>query len=354
MARGRMVSTTIATDKALNSLSLEAELLYLKAVPHLDRDGLIVGDDDLLIAKIAPRRQRELFDLMEPAICEWIEAGLVLRYDSKDSQVLYFQGFAKNNKIRYDQEGPSNFPPPPGFTRTESGLEPDGTQEKNDVRTLQERGKNVPATFPKPLNEREGKLKVKAMEEKNDDDEGAGAPVDADTAKAFTAFQNDIHLVASPYQAQEMSDVIDRLKARNVLDWWHMAVRIACDNNARKWSYVKAVLENALADGRAPGTNKPRTNGQAQRTKSYDNLAQGYSTPAGYEDVVNVDARTVAAPDPWRDLLAEADALAPMVRQTPQVKERTLKQLARKLDGMLAALPVPYDAAVVALGERLA
>lgn len=187
-----------------------------------------------------------------------------------------------------------------------------------------------------------------------DDDEGAGAPVDADTAKAFTAFQNDIHLIASPIQAQEMTDVIDRLKARNALDWWPMALKIACDNNARKWSYVKAVLENALADGRAPGTNKPRTNGQAQRTKSYDNLAQCYSVPAGYEDVVNVDARTVAAPDPWRDLLAEADALAPMVRETPQVKERTLKQLTRKLDGILAALPLPYDAALAALGERLA
>ena len=66
------------------------------------------------------------------------------------------------------------------------------------------------------------------------------------------------------------------------------------------------------------------------------------------------DARTITAPDPWRDLLAEADALAPMVRQTPQVKERTLRQLTRKLDGMLAALPVPYDAALATLGERLA
>lgn len=192
----------------------------------------------------------------------------------------------------------------------------------------------------------------KEAEKKNDDDDAA-APVDADVAAAFTAFQNDIHLVASQYQAQEMTDVIDRLKARNALDWWHMALKIACDNNARKWSYVKAVLENALADGRAPGTNKPRTNGHgASHTRA--DTRDGYNVPAGYEDVVNTDARTVTAPDPWRDLLAEADALAPMVRSTPQVKERTLKQLTRKLDGMLAALPLPYDAALATLGERLA
>lgn len=187
---------------------------------------------------------------------------------------------------------------------------------------------------------------------KEDDDEGAGAPVDADTAKALTAFQNDIHLIASPIQAQEMTDVIDRLRARNALDWWHMAVKIACDNNARKWSYVKAVLENALRDGRAPGTNKPRTNGNSSHTRA--DTRDGYNVPAGYEGLVNNDVRTVSAPDPWRDLLAEADALAVMVRETPQVKERTLRQLTRKLDGMLAALPVPYDAALAELGERLA
>jgi DnaD/phage-associated family protein len=193
----------------------------------------------------------------------------------------------------------------------------------------------------------------KEAEKKTNDDDDAPAPVDAATAKAFTAFQNDIHLIASPIQAEEMTDVLDRLKARNALDWWHMAVKIACDNNARKWSYVKAVLENALRDGRAPGTHKPRQNGHGASHPRAD-TRDGYRVPEGYEDVVNTDVRTVSAPDPWRDLLAEADALAVMVRETPQVKERTMKQLTRKLDGIMAALPVPYDAALAELGERLA
>lgn len=97
-----------------------------------------------------------------------------------------------------------------------------------------------------------------------------------------------------------------------------------------------------------------RSNGNNGSSHTRADTRDGYNIPAGYEGLVNTDARTVTAPDPWRDLLAEADALAPMVRQTPQVKERTLKQLARKLDGMLAALPVPYDAALATLGERLA
>ncbi len=123
MARGRMLATTIATDKALNSISTEAELLYLKTVPHLDRDGLIVGDNDLLFAKIAPRRP-SLIDHIESAVCEWVEAGLVTRYEWKDGQALYFHGFRKNNRITYSREAPSTYPPPPGYVRTDAGLMP--------------------------------------------------------------------------------------------------------------------------------------------------------------------------------------------------------------------------------------
>jgi len=188
----------------------------------------------------------------------------------------------------------------------------------------------------------------------NDDDEGAVAPLDVDLAAAVKRFENDIHLIANPYQAQEMTELFDQLKARNVLTWWDGAIKIACRNNARSWAYVKTVLENALRDGCAPGANKPRqrgNNGNSGHTRA--DTRDGYNVPTGYEGLVNTDALTVDAPDPWRDLLAEADALAPMVRQTPQVKERTLKQLARKLDGILAALPVPYDAALATLGEHL-
>ena len=40
MAQGRFISRTIAIDPKLALLSETAELLYLKTIPHLDRDGL--------------------------------------------------------------------------------------------------------------------------------------------------------------------------------------------------------------------------------------------------------------------------------------------------------------------------
>src|SRR5690606_32816074 len=88
-------------------------LVYLMTVPHLDRDGLIDGDPDVLWGKVCPKR-RQFLDGMAGFIQEWAKAGLVLMYDSDDGPVLWFKGFAKNQQgMRYEREAQSKFPPPP-------------------------------------------------------------------------------------------------------------------------------------------------------------------------------------------------------------------------------------------------
>lgn len=118
MAKGRMVSQSVATDKRLNELSIEAEYLFLKTIPHLDRDGLITGEAFMLLAKVCPRRQ-DLIPRMGELIQEWIDAELVLQYETDEGDALYFYGFTKNQTgLRYDREAPSMYAPPPGFERT--------------------------------------------------------------------------------------------------------------------------------------------------------------------------------------------------------------------------------------------
>lgn len=113
MARGRFISESVAKDARLNSLSVEAQLVYLMTVPHLDRDGLIEGDPDVLWGTVCPKR-RQFLDRMAEFIQEWAKAGLVLMYDTEDGPVLWFKGFAKNQTgMRYDREAPSKFSPPP-------------------------------------------------------------------------------------------------------------------------------------------------------------------------------------------------------------------------------------------------
>lgn len=124
MARGRMISTSIAGDIALNELSLEAHLAYLMAIPHLDRDGLLPGHPKLVRGRICPLRD-ELGVKIADIIQEWIAARLVISYNSDNGPVLFFTGFQKNQNLGtalYGREPKSIFPPPPGYSRNESGL----------------------------------------------------------------------------------------------------------------------------------------------------------------------------------------------------------------------------------------
>jgi len=124
MARGRMLNATIATDNRLARLSLEAEYLYLKSIPHLDRDGLILGDATVLWARVCPRRI-ELMPDIDALVQEWQALDLVIAYSSSEGQILYFPTFTQNQAgLRYDREPASTLPVPPHYIRTPTGLAP--------------------------------------------------------------------------------------------------------------------------------------------------------------------------------------------------------------------------------------
>lgn len=178
MARGRMINTTVAVDRRLNTLSLESHLLYMMTVPHLDRDGLIAGDVDLLTSTAIPRR-RELHDRAEELIQEWLTCGLVLAYETDDTRVLFFQGFRKNNKIQYNKEGASQFPPPPGYHRTDDGLEEDAPAP-NSRPTLELVQSNAGVTPELPT------VKVKGREEEEKVNESSD-PIQRAIVNAYDA-----------------------------------------------------------------------------------------------------------------------------------------------------------------------
>ena len=125
MARGRIVSKTVADDAALNRLSLEAEWLFLRTIPHLDRDGLIDGRPALLWATVAPLRVT-VMDRTPALIDEWVQQGLVLRYEGTDGPILFFRGFRRHQaNMPYGNELASRYPPPPGWHRSKVGMVPD-------------------------------------------------------------------------------------------------------------------------------------------------------------------------------------------------------------------------------------
>ncbi len=175
MARGRMLNATVATDKRLAGLSLESELLFLKALPHLDRDGLILGDASILWAQICPRRP-ELLPMTEAAVVEWIDAGLVVAYETDNGRALWFPNFTKNQAgFRYDREPPSTIDCPPGCIRTADGIVPDGLAhscDKHPEACRQTSGKH-PANIP--LKRREVKENKKRIGKEEKEITGASA-----------------------------------------------------------------------------------------------------------------------------------------------------------------------------------
>lgn len=137
-----MLNTSIARDGRLAALSVEAEYLYLKTVPHLDRDGLIWGEPETLWATVCPRRPAMLAR-MAALLAEWLsvdnaghDAPLVIAYATPEGTALYFPAFAKNQAgLRYEREPASTIPAPPGYARTAVGLVPQASGESpEDIR----------------------------------------------------------------------------------------------------------------------------------------------------------------------------------------------------------------------------
>lgn len=123
MAQGRFLSVSIAYDVQLAKLSMVAEMMFLKAIPHLDRDGMITGDPMALLGIISPMRFSEVHSQMPGIVDQWVSVGLVMRFESGQAgMALFFKGFLKQQSLKYSRERPSQFVCPPGYLRTESGL----------------------------------------------------------------------------------------------------------------------------------------------------------------------------------------------------------------------------------------
>lgn len=164
MARGRMIASTVADNKRFNELPIDAALVYLMAIPQLDRDGLILGEPGALWGQVC-RRRVDLMPRMEAIIAAWLASGLVAAYKNEDGDtILHFVGFQKNQAMtHYDREAASRFPCPPGYVRTSKGLaveevriESGGTPDQIPPNVMQSKGMEsnaAPApTLPQPNN----------------------------------------------------------------------------------------------------------------------------------------------------------------------------------------------------------
>ena len=245
MASGRFLSAAIGEDFRLNSLSIEAHLVFLMAIPHLDVDGIMPGHPTLVHARACPLKN-ELRDKMSAIIDEWVKAGLVVRYDSNGEEALFFTGFPKNQRVRRDREAGSRFETPPGWVRNDNGgLTPEQLRDNSGSmpgvlhpNTIQY---NTTTTTTCAGARQEGSSSSSSSESSEEqaiinawtDNEMAGTPKGA-TLKTLRA------LIAEHGSRQVVT-----------------AISIAGEQDRRTMAYVKGVLRQGINSRASPDTNGP-------------------------------------------------------------------------------------------------
>jgi len=117
VARGRMLNKRISRDKEVSELIREVGccggLFFTWCIAHLDRDGRIDGDPEVLRGLVCPRLTECSAELIETTISAAARRGLVIWYESNGERFLCFPGFRKNQlNLPYDKEPTSEFPDP--------------------------------------------------------------------------------------------------------------------------------------------------------------------------------------------------------------------------------------------------
>lgn len=107
-----MLSRSIAQNEQLAAVSLEADYLFMRCIPHLDCEGRMSGNPVLVKSVTCPLRDEITTARVPDLLRNLAVHGLVRWYEVEGKQVLAFPGFERHqtglNKAR---EAASKFPP---------------------------------------------------------------------------------------------------------------------------------------------------------------------------------------------------------------------------------------------------
>jgi hypothetical protein len=241
-----MIAATVADDNRLNRLSTEAALVYLMAIPQLDRDGLILAEPTYLWGKVCPRRP-QLLPHMDGIVKEWSDVGLVQSYPTDDGDnVLHFLGFHKNQTLHYEREAASRYPCPPGYVRTPKGLVPETeVEETEEVRSKSGGG---PDPGPRKVVVIEVKESSSSNGKEEEPQQPPPSPEDVEKYKAFVKAHETIWglPVASPYDGERIAGWAKRV----TLAAFEYALQEALNTrNIGNWKYTETILRRVEKEG---------------------------------------------------------------------------------------------------------
>lgn len=248
MAAGRFISISVAEDVRLNSVSVEAQMMYLMTIPHLDRDGIINGNPSVLRGRVCPLRE-DFISKMSTIINEWVQAGLVVRYTDGDDTALWFKGFSKNNPLtHYGREKASKFAPPPGYIRGEKGL------EVNNESSLPEVSGTLPDTSGKTPLRSEVEVEVDHSFNASAENEEAATPTDLTLSEQVFDRLEEEWSTVNPGQMDKHME----LAKKYGYDAWVAGLERCAKGKRSIQSYVEKAICSAIDDKPSLAKAKPK------------------------------------------------------------------------------------------------
>jgi hypothetical protein len=119
MARGRMLNKKISQNKSFAVIANEtghgAALFLTWLIAHLDKEGRVHGDPEVLKGLVCPRIVGIDTEVIRQAVGNAHAIGLVEWYEVDGESYIAFPGFERNQVgLRKKREPSSDFPPPSG------------------------------------------------------------------------------------------------------------------------------------------------------------------------------------------------------------------------------------------------
>lgn len=112
MPDGRFLGKGVATSEQLAGVSLKADFLFTRCLPHLDVEGRMAGTPRTVKAIACPLRDEMTVTAVESALSELATARLIIWYRSEGTELISYPNFRRHQKgLIVAREAPSKLPP---------------------------------------------------------------------------------------------------------------------------------------------------------------------------------------------------------------------------------------------------
>ena len=297
MSSRRMIDPAFWQSESMAKMSFRQRLLFIGLFSNADDQGRLRAHPSLVRSTIFPFDEVAGAEIQSDL--EQIAAvGSIILYDIDGKQHLQIANWWRYQHPRW--AWPSDIPAPNGWMdrlryrignevtqsnwEGEDEAEPEQSQSGPTVDSLRDHSDPIVGpewdqseivqsgrqTVPIPAPS----IRTRTRDSDRSSGSGESEPSSSFFAEAMGAYHNTIGMVSS-LQADEIGAYLTELRDKGLESWWPAALKVAADQNVRKWAYVKAVIDKCLDENHPPGAGNGRNGGKAKEAPDAKHYISG-------------------------------------------------------------------------------